>query len=824
MDEASKRAWAIYETICATSADRPYAFLSAGEIHRELEEWRAGNAGLRQLKEASGEVQSAFLSHSLEWLRAESREHSNFRVTSTLIEAIQHAIVAAPKPIAPELALGLLTELRKNAITRFYFPFDLFLSVLTREQITEEMRAELRQLHLQYAPSPTGKIETRTLEIRNRLAELMRAEGEAELAPGRGPWSQIVFTEIEEKDSITRSGWEGLLEHCRGLEQAVAGAKWKKRAQELISALGEGEAWESLQRWLELGPTPGQLPGAQSPIEDSSYQKGVVWCLALSRRPEVASTIGDFGLACLRKIPMLGAVSQKVGFACVQALGAMETNEGVAQLARLRAKVKYAVALRLVEKCLREAAERSGMTVDELEDMAAPVYAINPEGEMEVTIGDCAATVRLSESGESAAMWRSAEGKPVRSVPSHIKKAFPKEVKSVAALTKELSGSYLTQRHRLESSFVTPRTMASDHWRQYFIDHPLLGLMGRRLIWVFSDEKGWERSGLHHEGEIRDFHGEPLKIGEGVRVRLWHPLSSEAADLQQWREWIFAKAVRQPFRQAFREFYQLTDKERQTRMYSNRFAGVLMRQHQFSSLCRARGWSYRLMGAGFDGFNVPTKTLPSWDMDVSFHVDLPSDNDPELLESGLGEQSQAGINLFLSSDQVRFYRERKEIPLEEVPAIVYSEVMRDIDLFTSVSGVGRDKSWSDQGDRGMGMVPPEINAAEVPALVTLRLEMLSRVLPLTKIADRCKVEKAWLAVQGQLGTYRIDATWGMTLMIKDSGVRQLRIPQKLLDAVPLDVSAFPIELDYRTEMVLRTAHVLANDWEIDAAELIQQMM
>lgn len=231
------------------------------------------------------------------------------------------------------------------------------------------------------------------------------------------------------------------------------------------------------------------------------------------------------------------------------------------------------------------------------------------------------------------------------------------------------------------------------------------------------------------------------------------------------------------------------------------------------------------MGTGFDGFNVPTKTLPSWDMDVSFHVDLPSDEDPELLDSGLGEQSQAGINLFLSSDQVRFYRERKEIPLDEVPAIVYSEVMRDIDLFTSVSGVGRDKSWTDQGDRGMGMVPSsEVNLSELPAYVTLRLEMLSRVLPLTKIADRCKVEKAWLAVQGQLGMYRIDATWGMTLMIKDPEVRQLRIPQNLLDAVPLDVSAFLIELDYRTEMILRTAHLLVNDWEIDAPELIQQMM
>src|SRR5580704_18904982 len=143
---------------------------------------------------------------------------------------------------------------------------------------------------------------------------------------------------------------------------------------DLIRALGESEVWETLQRWLALGPTPGQPAEARSPIEDSAYQKGAVWCLALTHQPEMASAIGDFGLACLRKIPMLGAVSQKVGFSCVQALGLMECNEAISQLTRLRAKVKYSVAQRLIEKCLNEAAERGGLTIDELEDFAVPSY------------------------------------------------------------------------------------------------------------------------------------------------------------------------------------------------------------------------------------------------------------------------------------------------------------------------------------------------------------------------------------------------------------------------------------------------------------------
>src|SRR5438876_1517541 len=92
VEQAAKQALAIYETICATSADRPFAFRSAEQMRQELAAWCAGNPGLTQLRQASPEVITAFLGQSVEWLKAESREHSNFRVTSTLVEAVQHAV------------------------------------------------------------------------------------------------------------------------------------------------------------------------------------------------------------------------------------------------------------------------------------------------------------------------------------------------------------------------------------------------------------------------------------------------------------------------------------------------------------------------------------------------------------------------------------------------------------------------------------------------------------------------------------------------------------------------------------------------------------
>jgi hypothetical protein len=824
MTEPEEQALALYAMIRATGGDRPTAFQTLEQLERETSAWRATNTALAALRQAPAEALIAFLHHSFEWLRAESAEFRSFGVCHTLSDAIGIALARIPKPWPPTTVLRLLSEFRQDSsMARLHFPFPPFLAMLSRDDVTEEIRTELRKLSFQFAPSPTGKIDARTAQTRDLIAGLMHIEGEKQLDPGRGPWSQNVFDEIKRMDEITRAGWEALLEHGRSLEQAAPGKKWAERAREVMAALGETEATSTMLRWLALGPTPGQPREARSPIEDSAYQRGIVWCLSFSRERAVAVAVADFTLACLRKVPMMGAVSQKVGFAGVQVLGAMECMEAVSQLSRLRARVKYSVARRLIEKSLGQAAARNGLTVEDLEDMCVEGHGLDATGTLETSIGDVRAASSLQEDGRVGVTWQGADGGRLKAAPSNLKKAFPREVRAVAERAKQLEEAYLAQRVRLESLFVSVRSVGLDHWRRYFIEHPLLGRLGRRLIWVFSNDQGWECAGWSGKGEPRDARGEPLDIRAATKVRLWHPLATDGAEVAQWREQIFASGLRQPFRQAFREFYQVTSDERHTRMYSNRFAGVLMRQHQLASLCRARGWDYRLMGSGFDGYNVPTRSLPRWSMQAEFHVDLPADRDEALRDSAVSAQSGSGINLIVGSDQVRFYRDRREVAIEDVPAIVYSEVMRDVDLFTSVCAVGEDENWVDQGERGLGRLSRRPDLEEISSVMALRAEMLSRILPHATIAERCRVEKTHLEVRGQLGTYRIGLGWAATLLITDGEARPLRVPPDLLDSVALDLGALPIELDHRTETVLRTAYVLADDWNIHSPDFVRQL-
>lgn len=111
---------------------------------------------------------------------------------------------------------------------------------------------------------------------------------------------------------------------------------------------------------------------------------------------------------------------------------------------------------------------------------------------------------------------------------------------------------------------------------------------------------------------------------------------------------------------------------------------------------------------------------------------------------------------------------------------------RDVDLFTSVCEVGDDETWSDQGDRGTGLFRERFPGQDVSSIIALRAGMLSRALP-------------------------------------DTGMRWLKIPRKVLDTISLALVDVPIELDYRTETILRKAHVLADDWKIDSPELVRQL-
>ncbi|HEX3148275.1 MAG TPA: DUF4132 domain-containing protein [Gemmataceae bacterium] len=201
---------------------------------------------------------------------------------------------------------------------------------------------------------------------------------------------------------------------------------------------------------------------------------------------------------------------------------------------------------------------------------------------------------------------------------------------------------------------------------------------------------------------------------DSATVALWHPIGQPIDEVVAWRGWLEKHEVVQPFKQAHREVYIFTDAERRTSTYSNRFAAHVLRQHQFNALCLARGWKNKLRLMVDDTYPPAQRLLPQWNLRAEYWVE------------GAGDEygtytNEAGVYLHLTNDQVRFYRidapqvnahargggygrhgldAEEPLPLTDIPPLVFSEIMRDVDLFVGVARVGNDPNWNDGGPAG----------------------------------------------------------------------------------------------------------------------------
>jgi hypothetical protein len=670
-------------------------------------------------------------------------------------------------------------------------------------------------------------------EIHERIDVLIGGRKEEALAPA-GAWSQTVFREVSA--SGNKFEWHALLLHARSLTQSTASKQWQTEAVNLATRIGQADVLEAARRWLALGPTPGETT-IQAPEAEATYQKGFVWVLGALGDTSIAPDIANFAFGCFRKIPMIGAVSHRVGNACVNALAAMPGLDGVAQLSRLAARVKYDVARRLIEKAMNEAAGRNQVSRDDLEAMAVPTFGLDAAGVRIERVGDSEASLTIGREGASL-IW-SREGKALRSAPSNVKEEHAELLADLNRSVKELDGQIAAQRSRLERQLISEGTCSFERWKPWYLDHPLVSHFATRLIWEFEDG-GETRTAIPWQGNLVDWAGHAVQLSQQARVRMWHPIRSDVQAILSWRCWLEDHQVRQPFKQAHREVYLLTDAERETETYSNRFASHIIRQHQFASLCRERGWKFKVMG-DWDSHNTPSLDLPHYNLQAKFDVEYPE------AEDGDDESTSAhGIYLAISTGRVEFVRleatqpEKAEpgpfgvpwprkfrglrqsarLRLEEVPALVFSEVMRDCDLFVGVTSIGTDPAWNrDHPDDPHLPYWQHFAFGDLTSAAEHRKVVLESLLPRLAIRDRCRLDGRFLVVRGDLHEYRIHI--GSANVLIEPGSRYLCIVQG-----PGDTAAnlpLPFEGDRILGLVLSKALLLVNDRKIKDPTIARQL-
>lgn len=217
---------------------------------------------------------------------------------------------------------------------------------------------------------------------------------------------------------------------------------------------------------------------------------------------------------------------------------------------------------------------------------------------------------------------------------------------------------------------------------------------------------------------------------------------------------------------------------------------------------------------------------------------------------GDAEVSDSLAHLFIGTDRVRFRRlvgggdRRRDggrdlamtaeaVPLRDVPPVVLSEVMRDVDLMVGVASIGHDPAWL---DGGAGAEHPSqwrqgpaadywraFNAAELAESGAARRSFLAELLPKLAIADRCELDERHLVVRGTLRTYRIHLGSANITMGPD-GRYLCIVEDRRARPEPRGAGVFlPFEGDRLLSTILSKAFLLARDETITCQSILRQI-
>ncbi len=661
-----------------------------------------------------------------------------------------------------------------------------------------------------------------------RVQKLLGEPGEIPIEAGDS-WGDRVRADLSELGENDARLWTELLRHAAKARQGEPSEGWRHKARTLLEAMGEEAFARHALAWLGAvgeragggGARRSSGPGITS--RNADVLKGLAWLCPLHGDSRFCRALANAAEAGFRRIAGKGPVSLKVGNACIASLSSFPARDAVAQLFRLRGRIRQAAALKRIDTGLEQAAKREEVEIEDLEELSVQTCGFTEVGAYRETFDYYEALLEVVDGQKIELLWRGRDGKVRKSTPAAVRESFHERLAELQSTVKDVRKILSAQRDRLERLLMSDRAWELETWRLRFMVHPLVATLARRLIWAFQLPRGVVL-GIWHRGKLVLTDGEPIHgFTEDTRVRLWHPIGFDRETVHSWRRWLESRGVVQPFKQAHRELYVLTDAELETRHYSNRFASHILKQHQFASLAKARGWRFDLAGTWSFSRSVAARELPRWGMRAEFWVDAVGGDD---------SYAASGAALYLGTDQVRFYdlaarQGQAPLPLTEVPALVFTDVMRDVDLFVGVASIVNDPAWMDGGGDGEYQdYWYDYSVGELTQAATTRREVIERLLPRLRIAPRCEISGRFLVVRGRLRTYRIHLGSGNILMEPNN--QYLCIVQDREESPGGAGSGggelrLPFEGDATLSLILSKAFLLAEDDRIEDRTILAQI-
>ena len=277
-----------------------------------------------------------------------------------------------------------------------------------------------------------------------------------------------------------------------------------------------------------------------------------------------------------------------------------------------------------------------------------------------VVIGDCTARILVEDSGKPSLVIRKGN-KILKSVPAALKKN--EEFTAVQDFAAELKKQYSRCTALFERAMEEEELYSRDELEALRRGPVAAGILNA-LVFVTADEKT--------AGTMEELSGMPDINGE-TQLKVAHPVTLfRMGVLPRYQRFYFTKQIetglKQPFKQVFREFYLKLEEEMDS-ADSRMFAGYQIQPKKTVAALKGRRWvaDYEsgLQKVYFKAdIAVELYALADWFS--------PADTECPTLE-------------YVSFSDRRTHR---PVKIADVPDVLYSEIMRDVDLAVSVAYAG----------------------------------------------------------------------------------------------------------------------------------------
>ncbi|MBP2327739.1 hypothetical protein JOF56_008124 [Kibdelosporangium banguiense] len=153
-----------------------------------------------------------------------------------------------------------------------------------------------------------------------------------------------------------------------------------------------------------------------------------------------------------------------------------------------------------------------------------------------------------------------------------------------------------------------------------------------------------------------------------------------------------------------------------------------------------------------------------------------------------------------------------------MPPLVFSEAMRDVDLFVGVASIALDPNWADRGDDPHLGYWHKVSFGELTARAQVRRDVLARILPKMAVAGQVELADRHVLVRGRLASYKIHL--GSANILIEPGNRYLCIVPSRGKGKKV---MLPFDGDDVLSVILAKIVLLAADHKITDQTILSQL-